>query len=844
VADSTFRVMKFGGSSVGSAERLQLATDLIAKHHSQGPLAVVVSAMGETTDWLIEAARLAALGQGEPAKAIAQRVGDLARSNARQVFEALSSRGAPTASSIDRIEQLVEEMVSPLKVLLEAIGCVKEQTKQMLDSVLSFGEGMSAPILAELLRARGLPALFVDSREWTRTDDRFGDALVDWEATRARIAELQPDWRGRIVVTTGFLGQTRDGRTTTLGRNGSDYTATLLARGLGANEVNFWTDVPGVMTADPALVEDAFPLTRLSYMEALELANFGARMFHPRTMIPLIESGIPLRILNTLQPQGAGTLIDAAGAQDRERATSVTSLENLALLGVECRRLSQQVQLSGRVLRALDGAGITVWMATQSAHGQAVAVVVPVLQLPAAEVAIRGELALQLERKEVEPIRVRAPITLLTLVAEAMGQTPDVAGRFLHALGSVGINVHAIAQGASSRSVSCAIEAADTAVAVRTVHATFHFAQEDVSVAILGTGTVGGELLSQIENQAEHLKREHRIALRVVGVSDSRRSLFNPRGVDLPSWEKALESAPARGPSAAERLAVLDQLQRLPLPVLVDCTAADGMESLYEEAFQRGIHVVSANKKPLTIPWAARQKLVKAARDHHRAYQYETTVGAGLPVIETLKDLIRTGDEIQVIEGSLSGTLGYLCNELMRGVPLSRAMSTAQAKGYTEPRPQDDLSGMDVARKALILAREIGLPLALEDIRVEPLVLPELIAEDSVERFFERLVSHDAEVERQMERLRREGRVLRYLARINASAPGSSGGARAQVGPIGIEAQHPATRLRGAEAFIAFTTARYQEYPLIVQGAGAGGAVTAAGVLADILKVAQMFRGN
>jgi len=843
VADSTYRVMKFGGSSVGSPERLLLATDLIAKQYAQRPLAVVVSAMGETTDWLIEAARLAALGQGDPAKAIAQRVGDLARANGLQALT-MSSRGAPPASSLERIEQVVEGMVSPLKVLLEAIGCVKEQTKQMLDSVLSFGEGLCAPILTELLRARGLPALFVDSRDWTRTDDRFGDALVDWEATRARIAELQPGWRGRIVVTTGFLGQTRDGRTTTLGRNGSDYTATLLARGLAANEVNFWTDVPGVMTADPALVEDAFPLTRLSYMEALELANFGARMFHPRTMIPLIESGIPLRILNTLQPQGAGTLIDAAGAQDRERATSVTSLENLALLGVECRRLSQQVQLSGRVLRALDGAGITVWMATQSAHGQAVAVVVPVFQLPAAEAAIRGELALQLERKEVEPVRVRAPITLLTLVAEAMGQTPDVAGRFLHALGSVGINVHAIAQGASSRSVSCAIEAADTAVAVRTVHATFHFAQEDVSLAILGTGTVGGELLSQIENQAEHLKREHRIALRVVGVSDSRRSLFNPRGVDLPSWEKALESAPARGSSAPERLAVLDQLQRLPLPVLVDCTAADGMESLYEEAFQRGIHVVSANKKPLTIPWAARQRLLKAARDHHRAYQYETTVGAGLPVIETLKDLIRTGDEIQVIEGSLSGTLGYLCNELMRGVPLSRAMSTAQAKGYTEPRPQDDLSGMDVARKALILAREIGLPLALEDIRVEPLVLPELIAEDSVERFFERLVSHDAEVERQMERLRREGRVLRYLARINTSAHDSSGGARAQVGPIGIEAQHPATRLRGAEAFIAFTTARYQEYPLIVQGAGAGGAVTAAGVLADILKVAQMFSGN
>jgi len=838
------RVMKFGGSSVGSPERLLRVIDLISRHHAQGPLAVVVSAMGDTTDSLIEAARLAALGQSEPARAIAERAGELARSNARGVLEALASQRGPSAATAQRIAQSVDATIDALKVLLEAICCVKEQTKQMLDSVLSFGERLSAPILAELLSARGLPALAVDSRDWTKTDDRFGDATVNWQATHRRIAELQGLWRDRIAVSTGFLGQTEDGRTTTLGRNGSDYTATLLARGLGAAEVTFWTDVPGVMTADPALVEDAYPLTRLSYMEALELANFGARMFHPRTMIPLIESGIPLRILNTLQPDSPGTLIDASGARDRERATSVTSLENLALLDIECRRLSQGVQLSGRVLGALDQAGITVWMATQSAHGQAVAVVLPVAQVAAAEAAIGAELALQLERKEVEPVRARSPITLLTLVAEAMGQTPDVAGRFFHALGSVGINVHAIAQGASSRSVSCAIDAADTAVAVRTVHATFHFAHEDVSLAVLGTGTVGGELISQIASQAEHLKREHRISLRLVAICDSRRALFNPRGIDPSSWAKALEGAPLREVSAAAPLAILDQLQRLPLPVLVDCTAADGMESVYSEAFERGIHVVSANKKPLTIPWPARQQLLKMARDHHRAYQYETTVGAGLPVIETLKDLIRTGDEIEVIEGSLSGTLGYLCNELMRGVPLSRAMATAQARGYTEPRPQEDLSGIDVARKALILAREIGLPLSLEDIRVEPLALPELISEGSVEQFFERLKNHDAEVEKNIAGLRREGRVLRYLARIGAPSGGQSQAPPAQVGPVGIDAQHPATRLRGAEAFIAFTTARYQEYPLIVQGAGAGGAVTAAGVLADILKVAQMFRGN
>jgi len=842
---NAYRVMKFGGSSVGTSERLLRAIELIAREWKSGPLAIVVSAMGETTDWLIEAARSAAGGDAQKARAIADRVADLAAENGLRVLESLHPPALSGAGSFgERVKREVEEGAAPLRSLLEAIACVHEQTPQMLDSVMSFGERLSAAILTELLAARGLPAVLVDSRAWTVTDDRFGHALVDWAATQGRIEALRSGWNGRVVVTTGFLGQTRDGKTTTLGRNGSDYTATLLARALKASEVDFWTDVPGVMTADPALVTDAYPLTRLSYMEALELANFGARMFHPRTMIPLIESGIPLRIRNTLQPDGAGTLIDAAGAQDRGRATSVTSLENLALLDIECRQLSHQVQLSGRVLSALDRAGITAWMATQSAHGQAVAVVVPMAQVPAAQSAIHDELALQLERKEVELPRVRGPITLLTLVAEAMGQTPNVAGRFFHAIGGAGINVHAIAQGASSRSVSCAIDAADTAVAVRTVHATFHFAHEEVSLALLGHGTVGSELLTQIQEQQHKLKQEHGIALRVVGLCDSRSWMFEAKGVDLTSWAAALKSGPAVAPSVAARIRLLEQLQRLPVPILVDCTAAEGMELLYREAFRRGVHVVSANKKPLTIPWAARQELMASARQHHRAFQYETTVGASLPVIETLKDLIRTGDEIQTVEGSLSGTLGYLANELMQGVPLSRAIAVAKQRGYTEPRPQDDLSGMDVARKALILAREIGLPLALEHVSVEPFAPADLIAEESIERFFERLAAYDGQVEKHVQALRSQGKTLRYLARIEMRGTGESGSARVRVGPIGIDSDHPATRLRGAEAFIAFTTDRYQEYPLIVQGAGAGGAVTAAGVLADILKVAQRSRGN
>ncbi len=800
---SPLTVMKFGGSSVG--RRLPQVVDLIASEHAKGPIAVVVSAMGDTTDGLIEAAGAASRGELPSAHAEVDRIALLVRANAAGV----------AGSAIDAL-------IASLRQLLEGIATVREQTAQMLDTVMSFGERLSAVVLVDLLKAKGLPALVLDSRQWTVTDDQFGAARVDVAATHLKLTALATTFQNHLVVTTGFLGQTVDGRTTTLGRNGSDYTATLLARGLKAAEVHVWTDVPGVMTADPAIVPDAYSLERLSYMEALELASFGARMFHPRTMIPLIESGIRLRIRNTMQPQAAGTVIDAAGAADSNKATSVTSLEHLAVIGVECRQLSQGVRLGGRVLHALEAAGVTVWMATQSAHGQAVAVVVPQAAVAAAQRAIADELELEMTRGEVEPPRVRQPVTLLTLVAETMGQRPDVAGRFLHALGSVGINVHAIAQGASARSVSCVIEAADTAVAVRTVHATFHFAKEEVSVLVLGTGTVGSQLLAQIQAQQHKLAEEHGIAIRVVAVCDSKKV----------AWDGIAE--PFDGSPSARR-ALLEKLRRLPLPVLVDCTAASGMEALYAEAFERGIHVVTANKKPLTLPWDARQALIAAARQHHRAFNYETTVGASLPVIGTLKDLIRTGDEVLSIEGCFSGTLGYLANELMKGVPLARAVLEARRLGYTEPNPQDDLSGLDVARKALILARELGLPLSLEEVTIEPFVPRELMAEPSLERFLEAL-AQDRVVAQTIETCRKEGKVLRYLARIEPSTR------TVKVGPMALEAAHPATRLRGSEAFVAFTTARYQEYPLIVQGAGAGGAVTAAGVLADVLKIAQRTR--
>ena len=837
-----YRVMKFGGSSVGSSERLLRVIEIISHERDKGPVAITVSAMGDSTDWLIDAVETAAKGDHEAAEAIIDQVADVATTNALVCLQHIEQEHGKLAGERPQFTPMVREMLSPLRQFLYGISLVREASPQSIDLTMSFGERLSASILATLLTAKGCPAVFVDARTWTVTDDTFSRAIVDWNASKARVDELREGWGDAIPVNTGFLGRTPDGRTTTLGRNGSDYTATLLARALGADEVNVWTDVSGVMTADPGIVDDAISLRRLSYWEALELANFGARMFHPRTMIPLIESGIPMRIRNTMAPDDPGTLVADVYEPTERTPTSVTSLENLALLDVEWRRLSQQAKVGERVLRALDLVGVPVWMANQAAHGQAVAVIVPHAQIEVATAAIEEELALEIERHECERVGVSTPVTLLTLVAETLAYTPNVAGRFFGALGAVGVNIRAIAQGASSRSISCVIESHDTEVAVRTVHAAFNFAHQDVNVLVLGKGVVGGELLKQIREHREDLEAEHDVRINVVGIADSKRALFDAVGLDLDGWEERLESSDA-STEDDHIVGMLDELRRLSVPVLVDCTAADGMEDHYARAFARGIHVVAANKKPLTIPTDVRNELMAEARAFHRAYHYETTVGASLPVIDTLKNLVRTGDHVYRIEGSFSGTLGYLTNELMAGVSLSDAVRTAKELGYTEPHPRDDLSGLDVARKALILARELGLELNIEDVVVEPLVPAELLDHDDVDEFFRALARYDATMADTIEGMKSENKTLRYLAVIDPSAAGEDRPAL-EVKPIAIPADHPATRLRGSESFVAFKTERYEQYPLIVQGAGAGGAVTAAGVLADVLKVSQTLRGR
>ena len=696
----------------------------------------------------------------------------------------------------------------------------------------------AAARVAAALRERGVAARAVDARDFLVTDAPAGAASVDWAETARCFAETAAGWGGDLPVVTGAIARARDGRSTTLGRNGSDYTATLLAALLKADSVTVWTEMLGVMTADPAIVPEALPVDHLSYGEALDLAYFGTRIFHPRTLTPLRESGASLFIRSASDPSAPGTRIDAGGNSDPNRPTCVTSLENLSLLGVDSRQADIGRPVGGKVVSVLGDAGVRVWLTAESTLGQTFSVVVPQADEGRALRLIEKELGAELQSGDLTLAAPRAPVTMVTLVAEAMGRKPNVAGRFFGAIGRAGVGVRAIAQGSAQRSISCVVDAGDTAVAVRTVHAAFNLSHAEISVFLLGKGLVGRSLLAQLHRQSAALRGHHDVQVRLVGLADSAGAIIEPQGLE-PSGAIGLLGAAAAKHELRDVRTLLPALARLPNPVMVDCTAADGMAGLYAAAFATSINVVSANKKPLSLPQSEHDALKAAARRHYRVYQYETTVGAALPVIETLKDLVRTGDNVVRIEGAFSGTLGFLCERLAAGEPMSAAVRRARELGYTEPNPRDDLSGLDVARKALILARELGLRLDLGDVALEPLVPAAYLQEGDPEKFLVSLAALDQSMGARVQELKQRGSLLRYLARIEPGAAGP----KVTVGPVEVDSAHPAAALRGAEAFVAFYTERYRDYPLIVRGAGAGGDVTAGGVLADILRLGQTIRG-
>jgi len=814
---SGWNVFRVGGPSLKN----HLPTVLQLAKEAPGPLVVVASSLGEANDVLLAAAEAAATGDMAKAKAQLQAL--------RLLLEGLASPHALEGCLLAAFEEVER--------LLTAIVLLRRCSAEMQEGLLCLASRLCAEFLACMLQQAGVAAVAVEPRAFFVVEAQAQKKRIHLEQSRAKLQALLPSWEGKVPVVAGAVGQTADGQCAYFGKNGADYSATALAYALKAQEVTFWTDVPGLMTADPNLVPEAYPVPSLTYAGALELAHFGSHMLHARALIPLIACKARLHIKSTLAPGQEGSRIDEFGNINPALPTCITSLEKLALVGVESRTSDEPSRLGARALAALGKANIRVWMATESALGQNVTLAVPETQvLKACEVLddcfeeerLSGSIA------RWEP---HAPVTLLTLVLENMGTTPNTAGRFFSTLGNLGIDVRAISQSASERSISCAIDGAQTGTAVRAVHAAFNLAHTEMSLLLLGKGVVGNSLLSHIAQQAQTLRDKHRIALRLVGIADSKRVLWEAKGLEAATAVACLEALPKKeGPVDLQE--ALLQLGHMPLPVLVDCTASAGMEALYEKAFAQGIHVVAANKQPLALPWKRRQQLVETATHFHRAYHYETTVGASLPVIETLKNLVRTGDEVQRVEGCFSGTLGFLCDCLMRAEPLSKAVRKARDMGYSEPNPRDDLSGLDVARKAVILARELGMQVEMDSAHVEPFVPQSFLSENNPEAFLLSLEKLDAAFSKDMKALESKGLRLRYLARIE---PASS---RILVGPTPVDATHPAWGLVEAEALVAFYTKRYRQYPLIVRGAGAGGDVTAAGVLADILRIAENVRGR
>lgn len=809
-----YHVYKFGGTSVGTPERIRHVVQLIESAPVGTRKVVVISAFGGVTDTL-KTAIDSALVRSTKYRAIIQEIQDR-HANAIDQLSESSERIDLKAASTDIWNELRE--------LLDGVYLLRECTDRTRDAIMGMGERESAPILAAALRSSGNDAKSFDSRYLIRTDASFGEANVDFTVTKGQIkASLGPLDTDTIAVVTGFIASTERGEATTLGRSGSDYTATILADALKAERVVIWTDVDGVLSADPGLVPSAFTLPQLSYREAAEMAYFGARVLHPRTMRPIRESGIPLQIKNTTNPEAEGTLIRADSPETDGHVKAITAVRGISLIMLEGAGMMGVPGISAKMFATLATHDINVLLISQASSEQSICVGIKQERSEEAVQALNQAFELDLQRGDVSKIFAMDDCAVVSAVGDHMRLKPGLAGRMFSTLGRANINVLAIAQGASETNISTVIADSDIERGVRALHETFARSYERLHLFLLGPGVVGSRLLEILERQAPALSEEFHINLRLAGVASSSAVLWDAEGI--PFAEALTRLAEEGEPMAVPDLVSMLQRSHLERLVVVDASASGEIASVYIELLTHGIAVVTPNKRANTAGQEYYDRLQEVSRRMDVPFLYETTVGAALPVIGTLRDLVRSGDRIHKIQGVLSGTLAYVFNEMCGGVSFSEAVTEARLRGYTEPDPREDLAGEDVARKILTLAREAGRRLELEDVQVESLV-PENMKSLDVESFMKNLTDMD-----KMWADRMADGPMQYIATLDENG--------CRVGIERIAEISPFSNLDGTDNLIVFTTDRYSERPLVIQGAGAGPDVTAAGILSDILKVAE-----
>lgn len=811
------QIHKFGGSSLHAPEDFGRVADIILA--SAPPRTVVVAAMSGVTDALALAVEAAARRD----ESYRDTLASLQARHVALVQALLPDEAA--AALVSNIERDCED----LSDVLRAAWILRDGSRGSFDMVMGQGEIWAAQILSAALAARGLVSEWMDAREVLVIESGRWRAApgIAWGATRERLDAWQAAHGGPrdVLVIAGFVAATTDGVPATLGRHGSDYSASIFAALLEAGEIHIWSDVDGVMSADPRLVSDAIVLEALSYQEASELAYFGAKLIHPATMGPAIERSIPIIIRNSFNPDAPGTRIHLTGSDRMVKGLS--TVERVALVNVEGTGLVTIPGMTHRLFAALREADISALMVSQGSSQHSICIVVPEQDAGRVREVIDAAFFAERHQGQIETLEVDPDCTLLAVVGDGMAGHPGVAARFFASLGKAGVNIRAIAQGSSERNISVVVSGDESKRALRAAHSGLYLSPQSISVGLIGTGTVGSVLLDQLATRIAAIREELGVDLRVRGIATSRAMRLDDRRIDLAGWREQMEGAPAFDVDS-----FLDHVQTdsLPHTVIVDCTSDEGMARRYVDWLRRGVHVVTPNKKAGSSDLAYYDELRRASREGSAHYLYETTVGAGLPIIQTLRDLIQTGDDVIRVEGVLSGTLSYLFNSFDGTRAFSEVVAEARTKGFTEPDPRDDLSGMDVARKVVILAREMGLRTELGDIELEGLVPPGL-EQGSVEDFLAALRDHDQGIAASFEEARARGERLRFIGSVEA-------GGKASVRLRSVPASHPLARLHLTDNLVQFETARYTPNPLIVQGPGAGPAVTAAGIFADLLRLA------
>lgn len=810
------KVLKFGGTSVASADQIKQVKQIISDEKTTRVF-VVVSALGGITDLLLKTSAMAAARD--------ERFHEGASELEKRHLQAIKSL-IPVKSQSGILSHVKAEL-NTLETLLEGAFLIGEITPRLLDKIVSYGELLSSYIICEFLMASGLDASLKDSRELIITDENYGKASVNFEITNQRCQSYFKSSKEKITVLPGFVSLSESGNSTTLGRGGSDYTAAVIAAALGAKSLEIWTDVSGMFTANPKLVKQAQAIPNISYEEAMELSHFGAKVLYPPTIQPVLLKGIPIHIKNTFSPEDPGTTIRKNHGDSKYAVRGISYVPNISLLTLEGPGMIGIPGTSRKFFEVLSQAQISVVLITQASSEHSICIGLAQDDAEAAEKLVNEAFAYEIATSKIKPIMTEGDLAIIALVGDQMKSHQGLSGRMFSTLGKNNVNIRAIAQGASERNISAVIHKEDVRKALNSLHETFF--EENVkqlNLYIMGVGNVGSRLLNQIRQQHTYLKKQHRLNIRVIGLSNSRTMVFNQDGIPLDDWQGLLDQGKTAHPDQFFNQLLTDNLRN---SIFVDNTASATVAATYVNYLSKSIAVVTCNKIACSSDLGQYLELKEVSRAYNAPFLFETNVGAGLPIIDTLKHLIASGDKVNKIQAVLSGSLNFVFNNYDGKVPFSKIVQRAQKEGYTEPDPKIDLSGVDVMRKILILARESGYLIDMKDIANDSFLPAASLNTDNNESFYRSLEQNEREFQELYMKAHKKDCKLKYVAQFEEG--------RASVGLQMIPADHDFYKLEGSDNIVLFYTDRYQEQPLVVKGAGAGAEVTASGIFADIIRI-------